>query len=258
VADIPVGYYDPPTADRILKAVQWLERSGFMSGKGFKPQFNPPTPRPIHIKNLTGEIVPMFGCVQATGTSMMNDQCFLEVKKPADTDGTAGPFFFNLFHDIPAADVPSANEFQYGLATDGPHSNALCDIDEPAGTKLIPIVGSFLLEKGEGAFIQIGPNDGEFMPTNAQRIMTAEPLGAHIIQFVLGSCATGNATITEVLCGHGRPVPGEDNGCVTVVDTMGCLDLVDGLVGWAAWVTTGTGPCYWSIFSLCCPEPEEV
>lgn len=252
--DQPVGYFSPGQAKRVWNAVQWLERSGFMTGKGFKPQFNPPPERPIYVKNLAGEKIPMFGCVQATGTTMLNDQCFLNVEKPKDNTGEAGPFFLNLFADIPEADNPAANEYQYGLVTAGPHANALSpDLD--AGTRLRPVVDSFELEQGSGQFVMIGPNDGAHMPEKANRVMVDNG-NVHIVQFVLQSCSNGNASVTEVLCGHGRPVPGETNGCITVVDTMGCLTFVDGLVGWAAWVTTGTGSsgCYWSVFSLCCPD----
>lgn len=251
MADEPVGFYDPPTAERIWRAVQWLERSGFMTGKGQKQQFNPPPERPIYVKNVSGFVIPMFGCVQAIDTTMMNDQCFLNVTRPVDNTGEAGPYFLNLFHEIPA--VNSQGEFQYGLVTDGPHANALSpDLD--AGTQLRPVVDSFELEEGSGPFIMIGPNDGQYMPQNAQRVMVSSSTSvAHIIQFTLAACSDGNATVNEILCGRSRPVPGETNGCVTVVDTMGCLTLEDGAIGWAAWVTTGTGDCYWSIFSLCCP-----
>lgn len=260
--ELPVGYFNPEDAARVWNAIHWLERSGMMTGKGQKTPYNPPPERPIYVKNVSGYEIPVFGCVQATGTELRNDQCFLTVDRPVDVTGVAGPFFLNLFHNIPA--TTSGTEYQYGLATAGPHANALADIDEPAGTRMRPIIDSFKLEKGDGPFLMIGPNDGQFMPDEAQRVkFSGSGTALYIMQFTITSVSgcSAEVTVNEIPCAAG-PLPDVTNCTATVYATQPCLVLAVGLVGWAAWVelcdplVTSSCPtppdCYWSIFSLCC------
>lgn len=104
------------------------------------------------------------------------------------------------------------------------------------------------------------------VPDNCNRVQfeLLEAGGGGDISSISSMGGGWSAMVTEVPCGCGS-VPDEEDGRITVFDTMGCLDLEAGLRGWAEYVeefdtdesgSGASGPsmdCYWSIFSLCCP-----
>ena len=259
MADEPVGYYDPPTAAEILRWSKWTQRSvtSLVSLMGVGGNSNAAPPNPIFVKNVASEDIPRFAVVQATGTFMQDDQCYLEVDKPADSSGCAGPFFINLFETIYEDTTSNRNEnkFPFGVVTDGPHSNALVETELDAGTALQPEADNWKLVGGGGRFRMIGPNEGENLGDDVYRVKFSGGDPFWEVQFELDN-ASGLATITEVPCGRCDPPGRDEDGKILVYDTMGCLDLTAGAKGWASWVEAwplGDDGCYWSIKSLCCP-----
>jgi len=90
-------------------------------------------------------------------------------------------------------------------------------------------------------------------------LITIETLASAIeIQFVIKEMtgeSIANATVLEVPCGSPVVPEIDSSDCVVVKDTMGCLIMEVGMVGWASYVQkhNSSGSCYWSIKSLCCP-----
>lgn len=113
--------------------------------------------QPILAKNISEQTIPRFACVQAVGTVIQNDQCYLEIDQPRDSDGLNGPYFFNLHYDC--GYYPSSTA--YTTVTAGPIVNAIGDTSLAAGTKVRPQTGSWEVESCDvGRWIVIGENAG--------------------------------------------------------------------------------------------------
>lgn len=67
-----------------------------------------------------------------------------------------------------------------------------------------------------------------------------------------------DASESSGTCSEGNQPAVDNDGLVIVRDTMGCLQVEPGMIGWAHWVRDYGVPMedpdgYWSIVSLCCP-----
>lgn len=147
-----VGAYDPATARLILDVVRYLTNNGFVidARRGNRQTIRPQ--ELIYVKNVSGEVIPAYACMQATGTVEYGDQTYIEVEKPADITGAAGGFLFNGPAEIPVAG--------YGVGFDGPVVRMLTDGSTvTAGNRWRPTVGAFTVEPGEGPFIAGGDDN---------------------------------------------------------------------------------------------------
>lgn len=172
-----VGYFTPAQAREIWRWIKWLQKSkgqliaamGNSGGMAY-PEVGFDG-RPILAKNVASETIPRFACVQATGVTMENDQCYLNIEKPVDSTGDAGPFFFNLFDDV--VHTPADGKFPFTVVTAGPHANAIASNagSWAAGTRLSPQASSFELDENPaGAFALIGNNDGPKLGDDVIRV----------------------------------------------------------------------------------------
>lgn len=153
------GAYTPDIAKMVLDEIRKLQASGYLSAKGRKIPYNPPPNTPIYIVNTSGETIPPFGCMQAVGTLEFGGQNYIQVDKPADTDGTSGGYLFNGDREVGYAATD-----KYGIAFAGPVVRTQSSSSgASAGIKFRPAVGSWTVteDPDEGQFIQIGPDDIE-------------------------------------------------------------------------------------------------
>lgn len=115
---------------------------------------------PIYFKNVSGETIPPYACMQVTGTEEEGPQNFLEVDKPADTDGTAGQFLFNNHSEVLSGDA--------GVAQDCAVVRAFKNSGTvTAGDVWGPTVGQWYLTKDSGSYVAAGEDD---IATNVFRV----------------------------------------------------------------------------------------
>lgn len=146
-----VGAMQPSTAKIVVDVVRYLRANGFVVDRGRHSAFNPPQ-APIHIKNISGEEIPAYACMQAVGTLEKGGQNYVEVDKPADVDGTSGWYLFNGI-------APVETE-GFGIAHDGPFARMLTDGSSiNAGDRWQPTVNAWTIEPGGEAFIAAGDDD---------------------------------------------------------------------------------------------------
>lgn len=151
------GAYTPDIAKMVLDEIRKLQASGYLSAKGRKIPYNPPPNTPIYIVNTSGETIPAYGCMQAIGTLEFGGQNYIQVDKPADTDGTSGGYLFNGDREVGYAATD-----KYGVAFAGPVVRTQSSSSgAAAGIKFRPQVASWTVteDPDEGQFIQIGPDD---------------------------------------------------------------------------------------------------
>lgn len=142
------GAVSPQTMRRILTVVQAFERMHLDAKASL--QAMPSTP--VYFKNVSGEKIPPYGCVQPVGAVEFGGQNYIEVTKPVDlTSALQGPFLFNRHFDV------ENNEF--GTAQPGPVFRVALD----GGTysvneRLGPVDTSFTIGSG-CLYSYLGPDD---------------------------------------------------------------------------------------------------
>lgn len=105
---------------------------------------------PHYWVNRSGETCPAYGCIQVTGTEEIGSQNYLQGKKPADGNGTAGWYVFNG-----ACHVPDG---EFGMAHDGVLVRSLADNAPSAGDLVSPQANSWYVTDGS-LFPVAGPDD---------------------------------------------------------------------------------------------------
>lgn len=160
-----LGAYSPETAREILDAFRRLKASGLLD-KARPAEPLRPIPAPIWVENVSGEEIPAYACMQATGTSTSGDRTYIEVNKPADTDGSGGGFLFNG-----AAPIAIGKR---GVGHAGPHVRAIGDGGTcTAGDRWAPQASSWQVTAAtDGIFTAIG-DDG--IATNVVRLLVYTP-----------------------------------------------------------------------------------
>lgn len=154
MAEIKAGIYSPETAKMVLEVVRYLQAAGFIPRDGQRGKIQVATPSPIFVRNDSGEEVPAFACMQATGTVEDGGVNYITIDKPVDSTGLAGAFIFN---------GPDAIEIAgYGIAFAGPIVRALGDGSVvTVGDNWCPVVDEWEIEPGGCAFSAIGADDIE-------------------------------------------------------------------------------------------------
>ena len=189
-----VGAFTPEQRAKTLAAVELLNRSGFALQAGQKKPLQEWREPPIFCQNVSGEEIPAYACVQATGTVEAGGINYLEVDKPADAVGDAGPYFFN---------GPSAIEIDgYGMIFDGPLVRALGDgTSATAGDAWGPAASSWeVAPASNGLFIAVGNDD---VATDVVRLMVQQNFPSAAIAYTgvsgvpaRSGTTAGSATVT--------------------------------------------------------------
>jgi len=234
--------FSPDQGDFLWEALNKLFTERGLTEANMQRGDNIPPNTPLYFRNDSGETIPAFAAMQATGNVDMNGQNYFIVNKPVDRDGTAGPFLFNLFNDVPAASSGAAC-VNYGVATAGPSVRVLSDVASPAaGDKLSPQAGSWKVAAGGTIITATGADDiradvirgtvgggggaapiVEFAIVSADGYLTAD--GESYVDG--GPChddgnpADLKGEIIRYPCGA-TSVPGQDaNGYIDLVDDLG-------------------------------------
>lgn len=141
----------PQLAADLQVLVDHFKRSGL---PGLSPMNTAPviTKTPIYFKNVSGETIPAYACMQVTNTVEEGPQNFLEVEKPADTDGAAGQFIFNG----PSQVLNNGT----GIAQDSLVVRAYKNSGTvTAGGLWGPTVGQWYLTADAGSYVAAGEDD---------------------------------------------------------------------------------------------------
>lgn len=256
-----IGGFKPETAQLILAVVKYLRDSGFVIPPKGQGQANYPPETPIFFRNDSGEVVPPFACMQATGTVESGGQNYITIDKPTDTSGTAGGYLFNSISEV---EIDG-----YGMAYEGPFVRMLTDGSTvTCGEKWQPTVAAWTVEPGGSLFSAVGADDIE---TDVMRAFVGATGTSGQIQYTIDSLATASsgpyiglvvATVTVTVASPGyETLIGTS---VEVVDHSGCIfdkteEELAGAWGWGVWATAdsldnpGTlAPFHWATDDRCC------
>lgn len=143
---------EPDDARLILATVRYLRSAGLVSQKGDRGdgRFTPITP--IYVKNASGEEVPPYACMQATGTEEIGGQNYLIVDKPEDVTGESGGYLLNNHEAI---EIDGLGFAQRGRVQRAIKASGSMDAGEPWQ----PVVDAWTIESGGSQFIGIGDDD---------------------------------------------------------------------------------------------------
>ena len=109
--------------------------------------------RQIYVRNDDTEAAPPYACMQVVDTIEVAGQNYLIVKKPVDSDGSAGWFVFNGPSEI-------EEDGGFGIAFDGPMCRMLTDGSTvAAGDVFGPVDGEWWIEPGGSLFCIAGEDD---------------------------------------------------------------------------------------------------
>lgn len=143
----------PEVARELLAFYRQAKAAGLLSGpgRGQLPQL--PQAVPIYVRNVSGEAIPAYACMQATGTVESGGQNYIQVDKPADATGAAGGFLFNGPREIEVGGN--------GIGHAGPVAKALGDGSAvAAGDKWSPAASAWTITPTSGGlFAVIGGDD---------------------------------------------------------------------------------------------------
>lgn len=234
----------------LLRRIGHIE-SGFQAGHGQQNVHH-------YVKNVSGEVIPGFACMQVTGTAEIGNQNFLEVDKPADEDSENGHYIFNGYEDIAVGGL--------GIAYDGPLVRVLSDVASPsAGDELGPQTGSWNVKAGGTLLIAAGGDD---VRTDVVKAFLQGGGGSAGCDFIFGTVVSqgtdGEGNYLMVTPGYApctcSTVPGIDEyGQIEVRDKCGLIlpDDIDytGDKVFAKYmqpIDGSYGDCEWLLVVVCC------
>ncbi len=109
--------------------------------------------REIYVRNDETEAAPPYACMQVIDTVEVAGQNYLIVKKPVDSDGTAGWYVFNGPNEI-------EEDGGFGIAFDGPQCRMLTDGSTvTAGDVWGPVASQWEIEPNGSLFVAAGEDD---------------------------------------------------------------------------------------------------
>lgn len=159
--------FTPEAARELLSFMRQMKAMGFAlkAGDTTVPNTNA---TPWYVSNSSGQEIPAYACMQATGTTTIGDRTFITVGQPADVSGAAGGFMFNGPRAIAAGGQ--------GVGHAGPVVKALGDgSTATAGDAWGPAVGQWYIEpkadltEGGHWFRMIGDDN---VATDVVRVLT--------------------------------------------------------------------------------------
>lgn len=158
-----IGVFTPEQARLLWQDFQTRQQLGPQLRYNF-PQRRPiedVSPHRVLIKNTENEVIPPFACVRVTGVSDIGGRTCLLVEKPSST---AGEFLFNSQYEIPVAVTADPEAEVDGVTGVGwayrfGHVTMLGDAPTYAGAMYGPVVDSWEVDEGGGAFVVYGRQD---------------------------------------------------------------------------------------------------
>lgn len=267
------GVFNVETARELLHAFRELKSSGLLRPGVIDNLLKGSalfTPNPVHVRNVSGETIPAYACMQVVGTVEVGRRNLLQVDKPADATGDAGAFVFNGPRAI-AAGESGATQFAY-------HDIVRAILDSgtvTAGEHWAPVAGQWYIEQSDGGpFVACGEDD---VDTNVLKVaIAAGSGGGSTLEFTISSVTTAGSsspynglkvatcTVEAAPCDQSALI----GTTVSVVDHSGCLfnETNEALVGRYGWaheqitLSLAAGaeegeltPCHWSALNICCP-----
>lgn len=193
------GVFTAQTAREMLQAFRTLQASGLLRPGVVESLIRGGplmTTTPVYVTNVSGETIPAYACMQVTGTAEIGDQNYLQVSKPADTDGTAGAFVFNGPREIPSTEQGVA-QYSYARIVRAYKNTGTVT----AGDKWQPVSGQWYIEQDDnGQFTACGEDD---VDTNVLKVALDADAGGGI-QFYLtpsgGIPARSGSTLGSATC----------------------------------------------------------
>jgi hypothetical protein len=148
-----VAALSPALAREMVDAFRALQRSGVLAltrGDRSSQQFVDG----VYVVNDSGEAIPPFACMQATGVQEIGGQNYVVVDKPVDRTGAAGVLLWNS---------PSGIETDgLGKAYVGPQLKCLVNTGSTTTcrTRFAPTIGEWYLSEFDSGIVQcVGPDD---------------------------------------------------------------------------------------------------
>lgn len=185
-----VGYYDPETARMVLAVIRQLKQAGLVENPRRRGRQTLQPETPIYVLNVSGETIPAYACMQATGTDDLDGQCFIEVDQPADSTGEAGWFLFNGPIAIP--------DGERGVAHDGPLVRALSSATTGSCG---PVASSWTVAaQSDGMFTAVG---ADAITTSISKIFVGGATGGKVVHAYTpggGIAARSSLTMGSASC----------------------------------------------------------
>jgi hypothetical protein len=191
MADKRLVTFSREAAQEILDAVRYLRANGFALQAGNSRQANQWTPPPIYVKNVNASAAPAFACMQVVGTIEVGGQNYLEVDKPADNIGTAGPYVFNGPREIAASAL--------GIAFDGPVVRTKVNGTITENARYAPRVSNWdITAETNGPIVCLGSDD---IATGIAKVHLVGPWQRKpLVRFTLSAAlATSDASKTATI-----------------------------------------------------------
>ena len=179
----------PDTMRMIIEITRYLKASGFTitppgGGSRFVPQSTP-----VYVRNDSGEEIPAFACLQATGTTELGGQNYITVDQPVDATGTAGAYLFNGIAPIEIGG--------FGIAHDGPLCRMLKTGTLASGDKAQPVVGQWAIAAGGDLITIVGDDDIE--PDTVRGVIGSNKQTFRFIRFELNEELVGTTASADIV-----------------------------------------------------------
>lgn len=146
-----IAGFTPEVARELLAFWRQAKASGLLRPSNTQ-QAQLPQAVPLYVSNVSGEAIPAYACMQATGTVEIGTQNYITVNKPADATGAAGGFLFNGPSEIEIGGK--------GIGTAGPLVKALgTGATATAGAKWSPAASAWTIAPTTGGLFTMAGND---------------------------------------------------------------------------------------------------
>lgn len=205
-----IAGFTPDLAREIVSAVRALRASGLLSsvGTGSDGLFSPKAR--VYVSNDSGEEIPPYACMQATGTTEIGNQNYIVVDKPADVIGAAGGYLFNEHEAIPIGEE--------GIAQSGRVVRAISDGTAlTAGASWQPVASSWEITTGGDILIAIGSDN---IGTDIVRVLFNGSGSSKFYRFTLNEPWTSGVADADILEMDGTDTAIDDD----VNDPLGIFD----------------------------------
>ena len=106
-----VAFANADDARLVLSLARRLRASGLLDNLNL-PSEDRPIEQPIYVENASGETIPPFAVMQATGVVGDENRDFYTVEKVSDPTGSSGPLLFNGVSEIESNGIGIAQSGQ--------------------------------------------------------------------------------------------------------------------------------------------------
>lgn len=229
--------FTEPQAQLIWDTIKLLRTSGLLRNVSRLARPDDPGPYPVFVKNVSGEAIPPFACMQVDGTEDVDEITYVKVDKPSSTDGQ---YLFNGESEI--------EEDGFGMSFPWGVVKMLTDGTITAGGIYSPTVDAWTIEVAAGGpFVVYGAdNTGDDV---ARGRFLGGGGGSRLVRFAMTGDWSGNVADADF-----QEMDGTAIGADTLRDPEGIFAaLGDGDRGLAML----QGGKYWAVQAACPAPPEE-